>query len=301
MVDVRETRIDTSWDIPRDVAAIASAIAATRTVKTQMRVYFIGEDHWTSGDQQRRHGVAKVLRQMGRPAYPLHTIVERGLDVDQEGLPNVFEEDTAMHANFRMRNENVVDQMIDVLKGSHTLPDFVLLFGENHGTEKRGFNQQHGIQNQLATRINEAIRDGHLSAKSITGVAWQTFRSIAACVEELPDSPTCLPRDKIKENNFVGLVEYDAASQDHNMLLAEKGLVKAKFFVEVRNLDAISTGDYWELYAERSALGEQLIEAAQSARYGVFAKVAIQSVGPALRVRAFRSAQSPRKKEWKKL
>lgn len=301
MISVSETKVDTSWDVPRDVSTIVAAIGSGRTEKTKLRVFFIGEDHWTLGDQQRRHAVADFLRKMGRTAYPLHTIAERGLAIDDEGLPNFYKEDSGLHCNFAQRNENVVDQMIEVVKESHTPPDFVLFFGENHGTEKKGFNQQQGIQAQLAARLNEEVAAKRVTQGSLTGVNWQTFRSIAACIEEQPDNATCLPKAKVREDHFVGLVEFDSQSQNHNMLLAEKGLVKTKFLVEIRNRDAIAADDYWELYADRTEQGKQLIQAAESAQYGVFAKVTIQSMGPQLRIRAFRSAQSPRKKEWRPL
>jgi hypothetical protein len=284
--------VDTTWDVARDAQAVISELKTAKTVKTEIRVFFVGENHWVLFDQERRHAVAKGLKGLGKTAQPVHTIVERGLQVDTNGLPNVYREQAGMHATFDMRNDDVCDGIIDALEKSHTLPDFVILFGSNHET---------GIKSQMITRINDHIRDGYLTERNMTAVSWRSWRPIDEWITDEQMNIAWKTLVQLNDDSFLGFVDYDSQCIDHNMLLAEKCVVKTKFFVELRTRALLRRSDYWELYAARNQAGQRAIAEVRKALYVGETKLEIRSVDPSLIIRAFRKENSPRKKEWTEL
>jgi hypothetical protein len=284
--------VDTTWDVARDAQTVISELTTAKTVKTELRVFFIGENHWVLFDQDRRHEVAKLLKGLGKTAQPVHTIVERGLNVDMNGLPNVYQEQSGMHANHDQRNDDACDGIIDALEKSHTLPDIVILFGSNHET---------GIKAQMVSRINDQVRDGYLTERNMTRVSWRSWRPIDEWITDEPVNVAWKNKVQLNDDSFLGFVDYNSQCIDHNMLLAEKCVVKAKFFVELRTRALLRSNEYWELYAARNQAAKRAIEEVRKALYVGATKLEIQSVDPSLIIQAIRESKSPRKKEWTEL
>ncbi len=271
--------VPTTWKVGPDVSLLFNELKSARTVKTQLRLFFVGEDHWYAFDQQRRHRVVRELKAMGKTAQPVYTIVERGLDADTEGLANVLQEDTAMHAGHDMRNENVRDSVVDVLKTSKTLPDLVFLFGANH---------ERGIVQKIVDGVNDCILDKSLGGAPITELLWRSWRPIDTWVKAEPQNVAWEKLVKPTPSTLLGYVERDEKAVDHNMELAEKCVVKFQFQVELRPRDLIMTDHYWALYAAKESLALNTIRNMRGDTYVGPTKLDIQAVNPSLIIKAVR-------------
>jgi hypothetical protein len=301
MATFTRSLVDTTYDVATDVRKILKAVEAPRVPKTQIRFFFVGEDHYLRFDQERRQGVARGLRQMSRPLYPLHTLIERALPVDPDGLPNLYEEQSSMGASFRQRNTDVADQVFEVLRESHTLPDFVVLFGENHEMNQGGRNPAHGLCQMIADGIADLDRNNEIRGGKLTDVSWILYRSAATCIARESENVAWKSRVVLNDDSFLGFVAHNTARVDHNMLLAQKCLVKGKFLMELRTRDLIATKEYWEIYTTADRAGAQAVREARKDLYSGGARLTIESVNPAFIIRAIHSDDSPRKSQWKEL
>ena len=133
----------------------------------------------------------------------------------------------------------------------------------------------------------------------LTELRWYSFRSISSCIADEAENISWLNRVRPSDETFLGYVQYDPGSKDHNMLLAEKCLVKSKFFIKLCKRDMIMGNKYWEVYTTGDDAGYKAVKEVRKELYGGPTQVEIGSVNPSLMIRAFRETRSPRKKEWK--
>lgn len=243
---IRNGDLEPTWNVGLDIQNIMSVIGSGKSLKTSMRVVFVGEDHYLLYDQQRRNGVLKELRNSQRFFF---TVFERGLKAPTDGVPNVLWENSRMDASFAVRNAVTANVIEDALKAAHltTVPDLVFFFGQNHETSAKG----DAIQDELLRRIDQWKKDKVPVLGDITQVEWTLAPSADYVIKSLPKNANWEKLVATEPGNLLGCVRCDLQSLDHNMVLAEKCLVKQMFQVALMT-EKEAPASYWKLYIKRT-------------------------------------------------
>jgi hypothetical protein len=242
----RKGDLEPTWNVGLDIQNIMAVVESSKTLKTVMRVVFVGEDHYLLYDQQRRNGVLKELRSSTKFFF---TVLERGLKAPTEGVPNVLWENSRMDASFAIRNAVTTNVIEDTLKDAHltTVPDLVFFFGQNHETSSKG----DAIQDELLRRIDKWKKDKVPVLGDITEVEWTLAPSADYVIKSLPKNTNWDKLVVAEPANLLGCVRCNLDSIDHNMVLAEKCLVKQMFQVALLP-EKEAPSSYWKLYIRRT-------------------------------------------------